>query len=90
MVLQQVIRNGVKPCPEVPVSLITLTGGKEPQERVVREVGSKVSVIAKPTGEETLQPPGMTVVEFLEGPLASLRCPFHQLFIGLSRQSQGY
>ena len=85
MVLQQVIRNGVKPCSKVPVSLVTLSGCIEPQEGVVREVSSKIGVIAKPAGEETLQPSGMTVVEFLEGSLAALLCPLHQLFIGLSR-----
>jgi hypothetical protein len=51
--------------------VVFLAGSIEPQEGVVHKIGRKIGIIAKSPDEETLQPSGMTVVEFLEGLVAA-------------------
>ena len=51
--------------------MIGLAGSIESQESVVHKISSKVGIITKPSDEETLQPSGITVVEFLEGTIAA-------------------
>jgi hypothetical protein len=55
--------------------MIFLAGSIESQEGVVHEVGSQVGIIAKTSDEETLQPSGVAVVEFLEGSVATSCSP---------------
>jgi hypothetical protein len=75
MVLAEVIGNRVEPGAETIALVVFLSSSIESQKGVVHEVGSKVGIIAKPSDEETLQPSGMAVVEFLEGAVAASCSP---------------
>ena len=75
MVLAEVISNRVESGTETIALVVFLSSSIESQKGVVHEVGSKVGIIAKTSDEETLQPSGVAVVEFLEGAVAASCSP---------------
>ncbi len=75
MVFAEVVGNRVEPGTETIALVVFLSSGIKSQKGVVHEVGSQVGIIAKPSDEETLQPSGMAVVEFLEGSVAASCSP---------------
>jgi hypothetical protein len=71
MVPTEVVGNRIEPSTEVATFVIGFASSIESQESVVHKVGCQVGIVAKPSDEETLQPSGITVVEFLEGTIAA-------------------